>query len=75
MGGKEKDTIELPADKICVIKHEENISRIKKNKSLMVLNKEERDGLKERKQRGFIFDVQGMYEILREFSINKEDID
>jgi len=74
MGGRESDTIELPPDKICAIKHEENISRIKKNKSLIILNKEEKDKLAQ-EQLHFIFDKQEMYEVLRNFSVNKEDVE
>lgn len=74
MGGRESDTIELPSDKICVIKHEENISRIKKNKSLIILSKEEKDKLAQG-QLNFILDKQEMYEVLRDFSVNKEDVE
>ena len=74
MGGKESDTIELPPNKVCVIKHEENISRIKKNMRLKILSKEERDKLAQG-QSSFIFDKQGMYEVLRSFSVNKEDVE
>jgi len=74
MGGGESGTIELPTDKICAIKHEENISRIKKNKSLIILNKEEKDKLAQ-EQLHFIFNKQEMYEALRNFSVNKEDVE
>lgn len=74
MGGKESDTIELPPNKVCAIRHEENISRVKKNKSLEILSKEERDKLAQ-EQPDFIFDKQGMYEVLRGFSINREDVE
>ena len=73
MGGKERDTIEFPPNKVCAIRHEENISRIKKNIRFKILNKKERDELAQ-EQRDFIFDKQGMYEVLRGFSVNKEDV-
>ena len=73
MGGKEPDAVELSADKVCVIKHEENISRIKKNKRLAAVNVAERDKLK-KMGIGHIFNRHGLYEVLRNFSINKADI-
>ena len=66
-------TKELPADRICVMHHKENISRIKKNRKLKILDTQERERLK-RKQDNFIFDKQEMYEILRDFSVGRKDV-
>jgi len=72
-GGKVQETIELPADRICTVNHEENISRIKKNRRFVLLSKEERDGLK-KKETSYIYDVGGMARILRNFAVSKSDI-
>lgn len=72
-GGKLSETVELPADRVCVVNHEGNISRIKKNRRLTLLNKEERDELKE-KESSYIYDVGGMSRILRNFAVSKDDI-
>jgi len=73
-GGKVQETVELPADRICVVNHEENISRIKKNRRLMLMSKEERDKFKE-KEPSYIYDVGGMVQALRNFSVGTADIE
>lgn len=72
-GGKLRETVELPADRVCVINHEDNISRVKKNRRLKLLNKEERDGMKINKSY-YIYDAERMIPILRDFSVKKSDI-
>jgi len=72
-GGKLPETIELPADRVCVVNHEDNISRIKKNRRFTLLSKEERDELK-KKETSYIYDVGGMSRILRDFAVSKDDI-
>jgi len=72
-GGKLAETVELPADRVCVVNHESNISRLKKNRRLRLLNKEERDTLK-REAPSYVYDVGGMMNVLRDFSVNKDDI-
>lgn len=72
-GGKAKETVELPADRICVVNHEENISRVKRNRKLVLLSKEERDELKKKKM-SYVYNVGSMAQILRNFSIQKDDI-
>lgn len=67
-------TKELPADRICVVHHKDNISRIKKNRKLEILGKQEKESMK-RTQANFIFDKQRMYEILRDFSVSMKDIE
>jgi len=74
MGGAEPNTIELTTNRVCVIKHEENISRIKKNRRLVPISMEARERLK-KENRSYIFDKQNLYEILRDFSIDKTDIE
>ena len=74
MGGGEPDTIELSADRVCVTKHGENISRIKKNKKLISVSTEERERLK-KVNASYIFDKQSMHGILRDFSVSKKDIE
>lgn len=73
-GGKAQEIIELPADRICVVNHEENISRIKRNRPLMLLSKEQRDELKKR-ETSYIYDVGNMARTLRNFSIRRADIE
>jgi len=73
-GGKAQETVELPVDRICVVNHEENISRIKRNRRLVLLNKEERDELK-KKETSYVYDVGNMAQILRNFSVYKGDIE
>ena len=73
-GGKAQETVELPADRICVVNHEENISRIKKNRRFALLSKEERDKLK-KKEPSYIYDVENMAQVLRDFSVSKSDIE
>ena len=72
-GGKLSETVELPADRVCVVNHEGNISRIKKNRRLTLLSKEERDKLKE-KESSYIYDVGGMANVLRSFAVSRDDI-
>lgn len=72
-GGKLPETVELPADRVCVMNHEDNISRIKRNHRLRLLNKEERDTLKRSKTQ-YLYDIEEMSPILRNFSVNKSDI-
>jgi len=72
-GGKLPETVELPADRVCVVNHEDNISRLKKNRKLSLLSKEERDNLK-RNERSYIYDVGGMSHLLRYFAVSKNDI-
>ena len=72
-GGEAPGIIELPIDKICAVNHEENISRIKKNRRFVLLNKEERGELK-KKETSYIYDVGGMARILRNFAVSKSDI-
>lgn len=67
-------TKELPANRICVVHHRDNISRIKKNKTLRILSKEERDKLMQ-KQLDYIFSKQRMCEVLRDFSVASKDIE
>ena len=73
-GGETHETIELPADRICVVNHDENISRIKRNRRFVLLSKEERDKLK-KKEPSYIYDVGGMARVLRNFSVSKADIE
>lgn len=73
-GGKAQETVELPTDRICVVNHENNISRIKKNRRLMLLSKEERDEFK-KKETSYIYDIGNMARILRNFSVSKTDIE
>lgn len=73
-GGEAHGIIELPIDKICVVNHEENISRIKRNRRFVLLSKEERGGLK-KKEPSYIFDTENMARILRDFSISRTDIE
>ncbi len=72
-GGKLPETVELPADRVCVINHEENISRLKKNRRLDMVNKEERDVLKKNKPT-YLYDVGGMRRVLRSFAVSSDDI-
>jgi len=72
-GGKLSETVELPADRVCVVNHEGNISRIKKNRRLTLLSKEERDELK-KKESSYIYDVGGMANALRSFAVSRDDI-
>jgi len=73
-GGKLPETVELPADRVCVINHEDNISRLKKNRKLNLLSKEERDNLKKDEQ-SYVYDVGGMARILRNFSVSRDNIE
>ncbi len=73
-GGKAQETVELPADRICVVNHEENISRIKRNRRIVLLSKEQRDELKKKKT-SYVYDIGNMVRLLRGFSVDRVDIE
>ncbi len=73
MGGTEVNTKELTADRVCVIKHEENISRIKKNRKLAIVSTGERETLK-KVHPHYKYDKQSMHRALRNFSVNMPDV-
>ena len=73
-GGETQETIELPANRICVVNHGENISRIKKNRRFILMSKEERDEFKE-KEPSYIYDIGNMTRTLRDFSVGMVDIE
>lgn len=73
-GGRLSSVTELPANRICVINHQQNISRVKRNKKLNVLTLAERKTLGVNSD-AYILDKSRMLGILRDFCINPEDID
>ena len=66
-------TKELPSDRVCVVHHKSNISRIKKNKPLAIIKSIQRGKL--RKRPGYIFIKSDMETILRDFSVNADKIE
>ncbi|NIQ18593.1 MAG: hypothetical protein GTN43_07405, partial [Candidatus Aenigmarchaeota archaeon] len=72
MGGR--DAVELSTDKVCVVNHEENISRVKRNRELEIMSKERRKKFKADNP-SFIYGRQEMFDTLRDFSINRKDVD
>jgi len=73
-GGKAQEVVELPTDRICVVNHNENISRIKKNRKFVLWSKEERDKFK-KKEPSYIYDIGNMALALRNFSVSRTDIE
>jgi len=61
-------TKELPANRVCVVHHENNISRIKKNKPLKTFTLTQRKGL-ERKA-GYVSAKADINDILKDFSVS-----
>jgi len=67
------ETMELPANRVCVVYHKSNISRIKKNKSLAIFTISQKDKL--RKRVDHIFAKVDMDVILKDFSVNPNIIE
>lgn len=66
-------TKELPADRVCVVHHEANISRIKKNQQLKIYAPTEREAM--RRKGEYIFAKRDMEDILRGFSVDCDMIE
>jgi len=73
MGGRLPTTRELSSRKVCVVKHGENISRIRRDRRLHIFDEDERQ-LRASKDKTAILDRDKIIAILKDFSVEEKFI-
>lgn len=73
LGGRDPDCIELSRGKVCVVKHLQNISLVKKGLTMPILTQEQKEYERANSEGNFYTDPVKMAEILKPFGVDYEE--